>query len=185
LAFTAAKSYGQADETAGLWMLSVRDKKTTVFAENPRSDFGRAVFSPNGYWLAYQERDGRGPWQIYVQQYPATTNKYQISRDGNYNRHPAWSSDGKELFYIAGAGSAVVDVSLTCDPNFSFSVLPSLPRPFSPGVAPNIRNYDILPDGKHFLGVVPAGQLQASATAPQLQVVLNWFEEVKKRFSSR
>ena len=188
LAFTAVttETFGLNNESAGLWTLSMRDKKTSIFADGPTSDFGRAVFSPNGRWLAYQDREGRGAWNIYVQQYPATASKYQISREGNYNRHPVWSSDGKEIFYIAGVGSAVDDVSVALQPNFTFSELPPLPRPFTPGVAPLVRNFDVLPDGKHFVGVVSAGQSQSSvAAAPQLHVVLNWFEEVKQRFSSR
>ena len=186
LAFTVAKNYSAATEKATLWMLSVRDKRATVFGESPVSDYGRAVFSPDGHWLTYQDREGAGAWQIYVQPFPATASKYQISREGNYNRHPVWSPDGKEIFYIAGVGSAVDDVSVTLQPSFTSSALTALPRPFTPGVAPQVRNYDVLPDGKHFLGVVPAGQPQAgAAAAPQLQVVLNWSEEVKQSLSSR
>jgi hypothetical protein len=46
----------------------------------------------------------------------------------------------------------------------------------------NVRTYDVLPDGKHFVGVVPAGQAQAGAPGmAQIQVVLNWFEDLKQR----
>jgi Tol biopolymer transport system component len=41
LAFSAARS-----ESSVLWLLSVRDKKATVFADGPESDFGRTVFRP-------------------------------------------------------------------------------------------------------------------------------------------
>jgi hypothetical protein len=45
------------------------------------------------------------------------------------------------------------------------------------------RNNDITRDGTQFLGVVAAGSAAASgaAAAPQIQVVLNWFEELKAR----
>jgi len=48
------------------------------------------------------------------------------------------------------------------------------------------RNNDITHDGKRFLGVVAAGQI-ASGTpaAPQIQVVLNWFEELKARVPTK
>jgi len=43
------------------------------------------------------------------------------------------------------------------------------------------RNYDLMPDGR-MLGVVSAGQSQpAGPTTPQIQVVLDWFEELKAR----
>ena len=53
---------------------------------------------------------------------------------------------------------------------------------FTTAVPTSVRTYDILPDGKHFIGVVPAGQARSGpASAPQIQVVLNWFEDVKQR----
>jgi hypothetical protein len=53
---------------------------------------------------------------------------------------------------------------------------------FTTAVPASVRTYDILPDGKHFIGVVPAGQAQTgAASAPQIQVVLNWFEDVTQR----
>jgi hypothetical protein len=43
------------------------------------------------------------------------------------------------------------------------------------------RNFDTMPDGR-ILGVIAAGQSQSAAWAvPQIQVVLNWFEELKAR----
>jgi hypothetical protein len=53
-----------------------------------------------------------------------------------------------------------------------------------------VRTYDILPDGQHFIGTVPAGQAQTASgavapTGPQIQVVLNWFEDVKQRVPGR
>jgi hypothetical protein len=39
-----------------------------------------------------------------------------------------------------------------------------------------------MPDGQHLLEVIDAGQGQTGApSAPQIQVVLNWFEELKQR----
>ena len=50
------------------------------------------------------------------------------------------------------------------------------------------RNNDITRDGKQFLGVVAAGQAataSGAAAAPQIQVVLNWFEELKARVPTK
>ena len=42
------------------------------------------------------------------------------------------------------------------------------------------RSWDISRDGR-FLGIIDAAQAQAPApAAPQIQVVLNWFEELKR-----
>jgi hypothetical protein len=48
------------------------------------------------------------------------------------------------------------------------------------------RNNDITLDGKRFLGVVAAGETASGApAAPQIQVVLNWFEELKARVPTK
>jgi hypothetical protein len=41
-----------------------------------------------------------------------------------------------------------------------------------------------MPDGR-ILAVVPAGQSQSASATPQIQVVLNWFEELKARVPVR
>ena len=47
--------------------------------------------------------------------------------------------------------------------------------------APSVpRQYDITPDGK-MIGLIPANQPQTGAAAGQIQVVLNWFEELNQR----
>ncbi len=42
-----------------------------------------------------------------------------------------------------------------------------------------LTNYDVSPDGQRFLMVKPSEQAQAAPT--QINVVLNWFEELKQR----
>jgi hypothetical protein len=50
------------------------------------------------------------------------------------------------------------------------------PYELSPATSPN---YDVSADGQRFLMLKPA---EASETAPtQINVVLNWFEELKRR----
>jgi serine/threonine protein kinase/Tol biopolymer transport system component len=56
--------------------------------------------SPNGRWMAYAS-DESGELQVYVQPFPATGEKRQISNDGG--SEPRWRRDGKELFYIASS----------------------------------------------------------------------------------
>jgi hypothetical protein len=49
----------------------------------------------------------------------------------------------------------------------------------------NWRDYDISPDGKQFLVMLPRGAANSdSPQALQIQVVLNWFEELKQRMSA-
>jgi hypothetical protein len=46
----------------------------------------------------------------------------------------------------------------------------------TPGAFPN---YDVSPDGQRFLMLKPTEQAQAAPT--QINVVLNWFEELKQK----
>ena len=54
--------------------------------------------SPNGRWLAYAS-DESGELQVYVQPFPVSGEKRQVSPDGG--SEPRWRRDGSELFYLA------------------------------------------------------------------------------------
>jgi eukaryotic-like serine/threonine-protein kinase len=173
LSFTAVKSAAEA----AVWIYSLNDKKATVFAQAESKNVARSAFSPDSRWLTYQSNE-MGRNQIWVQPFPATGAKYLIVDGGQ----PFWSLDGKELFYNAGAGLTAV-VNITTRPNVAFSEAMSLPRGLTNRNPANYpRNSDITPDGKHFIGVIDAVQTQSgSQSAPQIQVVLNCFSELRQR----
>ena len=77
-------------------------------------------------------------------------------------------------------------MSVTTKPSFSFGSPVITPRVFVERGPSIERPYDVMPDGR-FLAVVPAGQSTASGApaAPQIQVVLNWFEELKRRVPTK
>jgi serine/threonine protein kinase/Tol biopolymer transport system component len=56
-----------------------------------------AQLSPDGRWIAYSSTESDG-YNVFVQPYPTTGAKYQISTAGG--RQPLWRRDGKELFYV-------------------------------------------------------------------------------------
>jgi hypothetical protein len=96
-----------------------------------------------------------------------------------------WSPDGKELFYIPGPRQ-LASVRVTTQPGFTAGTVnrQSIESRDSPFEAPLYeRNYDIAPDGRRFVRVVDAVNPlpSAPATRAALQVVLNCFEEVKRR----
>ncbi|MCA1559546.1 MAG: hypothetical protein LC753_05105, partial [Acidobacteria bacterium] len=90
--------------------------------------------------------------------------------------HPLWSPDRKELFYSSGS-LYVVTVTTTRGIEFSSPVLSN--RPFQNPGPTAARSYDIMPDGLRLIGIVPSGQGQTGMSA-QIQVVLNWFDELKR-----
>ena len=58
-----------------------------------------ARFSPDDRWVAYASNES-GQAQVYVQPFPPTGAKWQISTDGG--TEPKWSGDGRELYYFSG-----------------------------------------------------------------------------------
>ena len=173
--------------SSAVWTYSVRDKKATVFAASTKPFLGRSVFSPNGRWLAYQESSVEEN-QIYIQPYPPTGAKYQVPHDGS-THHPAWSPDGKELFFVAGNG-LFDSVTVATQPSLTFGTPVRAPKAgFRTFQASTVRTYDVLPDGQHFIGTAlaqaPAGNSAGRPAPPQIQVVLNWFEDVRQRASGR
>jgi eukaryotic-like serine/threonine-protein kinase len=164
---------------ATVWILSLQDKKPTPLPDTKSSLLGASVFSPDGRWVAYQIGDPTSS-EIYVQPFPPTGAKFQVSKGGGH--HPLWSRDGKELFYLPGPGQ-FVSVRIATQPTFTFSN----PRHIADGVLKEngptfVRQYDALPDGKRFIGVVPSEPIQNAGSSPQqIDVVLNWFEEIKRR----
>jgi serine/threonine-protein kinase len=166
-----------------IWVLSFPELKTEPFNGARSTRLTNAVFSPDGRWVAYGS-DESGTDAVYVQPFPATGAKFQISR-GDVGHHALWSRDGKQLFYIPGPGRFVV-VNVTTQPSFSVSAPVPAPRAFNIGNAQTSpRNHDVGPDGR-VLGIAIAGQgASGTAAAQQINVVLNWFEELKQRVPTK
>jgi eukaryotic-like serine/threonine-protein kinase len=175
-----------------LWTFSLQDKKAEPFGGVQLAGpiLPRAVFSPDGRWVAYVS-DETGTSAVYVQPFPATGAKYPISKGQSHS--PLWSPSGKEIFYVSGgnrgpAGQLVV-MSLTTQPTFTFGNLVEVPRgglEISTGLGLNApRRFDIGPDGT-IIGTVDAKQTPSEAPAPpRIEVVLNWFEELKARVPTK
>ena len=70
---------------------------------------------------------------------------------------------------------------MTTKPGFSVSTPRTIPRPAAQLRQTMPRNYDITRDGSRFVIVVPADDSITGTSGQRLQVVLNWFEEVKQR----
>ena len=174
--FLYSVNRGPASE---LWMFSPGERKATRFGDVGSAGFPtNALFHPNGRWVAYQAGDaGSGEATLFVQPFPPTGTKYQIDRGGR----PMWSADGRQLFFVPAPGQFRV-VNVTLEPTFATTAPTHLPRPFglSPPASP--RNYDILPDGR-IVGINSAGDPGAASVA-QINVVQNWFEELKARVTT-
>jgi len=178
LAFTRLAPAAAAE----LWVLRLDDQSATgsgatasVFTRTRAAD-GAPQLSPDGRWMAYASEES-GRREIYVQAYPGPGGRWQVSSDGA--NEPLWSANGRELFYRSGDRMMAVDIST--DGEF----LAGKPRQLFEGSyvrasAGYVRaQYDVSPDGQRFL-MLKAVQQKAEPLT-QIQVVLNWSDELKRR----
>jgi serine/threonine-protein kinase len=163
-----------------LWILSVPDRTTARF-DSLETVMPRGVAaSPDGRWIAYvgSSSIGGATAGVYVQPVPATGATYQIS-ERNTGQMPVWSADGREIIFIPGGGS-LASVRVEMRAGFSFGKPTPLRRGFTENLGPVFeRNYDVMPDGR-FVGFAAPGQNQIATLAGQINVVLNWHEELNR-----
>jgi serine/threonine protein kinase len=125
------------------------------------------AFSPDGRWIAYVS-DESGRDEIYVQAFPLSGEKHEISTGGG--SEPYWKEDGRELFYMA-ADRNLMAVPVT----LGTTITPGTPKALFPVPASALRHsYAVTADGQRFLVTRSAGEM------PPITVVLNWQAELKK-----
>jgi eukaryotic-like serine/threonine-protein kinase len=157
-----------------LWLLSVEgDRKPRPFLATPALERG-GFFSPDGRWIAYVSNETGQP-EVYIQSFPGPGGRWQVSTEGGVQ--PLWARSGKEIFYRNG--EKVMVVAVETQPTFHLSKPKLLFEGRFLGTSPadiGYPLYDVMPDGKHFV------MIQGDESAgTQIQVVLNWAEELKAK----
>jgi eukaryotic-like serine/threonine-protein kinase len=118
------------------------------------------ALSPDGHWLAYQS-DESGRLEVYVRPYPVSGGRVPVSVLGG--TEPAWSRDGRELYYRSSDTMMVATVTLR--PTFGVTARRNLfNSPFLRGTL--LREYDVAPDGQRFVMV-------RGGTAPSTLIALH------------
>jgi serine/threonine-protein kinase len=141
------------------------------FAETPFRE-GAPTFSPDGRWIAFAS-DQSGRAEIYMRPFPGPGEEWTISTAGG--NEPVWARKAGRLFYRQG--DAMMAVDITTAP----AVVVGKPRRLFD--RPYYRsssfwpNYDVTPDGRRLL-MIKGG---APGDSRRINVVLNWFEELKQR----
>lgn len=169
------------DKTATLWTLSLGNKTTARFDSVESFMSSTAAWSPDGKWIAYSTEDNAAAnIGLIVQPFPATGEKHEITR--SRGRFPTWSHDGRELFYFVGPNQMEeVDVS---GPPFAISTGTPL-QAAGPMLlhSTRVRPFDVMPDGKRFIGLV--GATDTGDLSPRIEVVVNWQEELTARVPTK
>jgi serine/threonine protein kinase/Tol biopolymer transport system component len=155
-----------------LWVLSVSDHKWEAFLQTPANET-RGVFSPNGRWVAY-ESDESGKKEIYVQSFPASGAKWQISVSGGTQAR--WGRDGKELFYLSGERRITSVEANTEAATFTHGTPKTrLDTPILRGEDHPGTQYVVSADGRLLVNTVP----EERPDSP-ISVMVNWTAVLKK-----
>jgi serine/threonine-protein kinase len=147
-----------------------------------RFDERNGIVSPDGRWLAY-ESDAAGRLEVYVRPFPNTAEgQWLVSTAGG--SQPLWARNGAELFYVALDGTLMavpVEVRSTAwNAGAPAKILEA--RYFTGGFGSLTlgRTYDVSPDGRRFLMIKQGDAGSQTSAPPQIIVVQNWLEELKR-----
>ena len=152
-----------------LWVLPFGGEARPLVADPKFNERGGA-FSPDGTSFAFiSNMSGRD--EVYVDPFPGPGQRVQISSDGGLQ--PVWSRDGRELFYRQGDTLMAVPVQFRPFHAGAPQKRLDMPRALY-GLDPYRPEYDVAADGR-ILTVRRDG-------VPEIHVVLNWAEELRRAF---
>jgi serine/threonine protein kinase/Tol biopolymer transport system component len=161
---------------SGIYQLSTTgrsDTKPTAFLTSSAGDLAGSAVSPDGRWLAFVSSEAGQRIEVFVQSLQDGGGRMQVSTNGGQNPH--WSPDGRTIYYLQGADTLAVSVET------SGGLAVGKPRRlFAQQLALQF-------DSQQYFAVGTDGRLlmmrpnDDRAQTPELRVVLNWVEELKRR----
>jgi hypothetical protein len=117
---------------------------------------------------------------IYVRPFPdVSKGQWQVTTAGG--TRPLWGKTDKELFYFASDGSLMRVAGEANGATWRAGTATKVfePRYFTGASNLGGTSYDISPDDRRFLMIKGADSAQGAVT-PQIVVVKNWMEELKR-----
>jgi eukaryotic-like serine/threonine-protein kinase len=127
--------------------------------------------SPDGRWVAFVTNES-GRDEVVVQPFPGPGGRVQVS--SNDGTEPLWSRDGRRLFY-RGSGH-IMAATVAAGPGFAIAARDSvLVDQFLYAANPH-PNWDVMPDGKHFIFLEPTD-------AGEMTVTANWLPVLRARMA--
>jgi eukaryotic-like serine/threonine-protein kinase len=151
------------------WAVEVTGERKAFPVLNQKFNDYRARFSPDGHWISYTSNE-TGRQEIYVQGFPPSGEKKQISVDGG--NYAYWRQDGREIIFDSADGKMMaVDIKL------GTPLQVGVPRELFklPGLIYSSR-YAITPDAQRLLFPLAP----QSSDRPTITIVLNWTLDLRK-----
>jgi len=161
--------HGKTGEDIVLVRLDGDGKPETLVGS--RFDEIQATLSPDDRLLAFTS-DETGRSEVFVASFPNTSRKWQVSTEGG--REPMWARDGSELFFRDGDKMLSVGIRMGPELALGKPVLLFEGRYARGG---EVANYDVAPNGEGFIMIRHEG---GGTTPVELEVVLNWFDELER-----
>jgi eukaryotic-like serine/threonine-protein kinase len=156
--------FAEIRKSADIWMMPLDTRKPQLLLGNDFHENFPAV-SPDGRWLAYASMESGRP-EVYLTAFPKPAGTWQVSVSGGIN--PRWMPNGREIVYTWEGKWYIVPIETEPRPR------PGKPRLLFEGDYDD--EYDIARDGR--IAVI---RNSAPATAREINVVLNFGEELKRR----
>jgi Tol biopolymer transport system component len=141
-------------------------KPLPVFGREFAERQGR--LSPDSRLLAYMSNESSRQSQVFVQPFPPTGARWQVSPSGG--NEPRWRADGKELYYLSGNKLMAADVK-TDGVGFEAGVPRTLFEARFVSFLGRRNRYAIARDGRFLLNVMPE---QTPIERSSITVLVNW-----------
>ena len=163
---------GEGAKQLSLWSIPVAgDSKPIAIIQPPSAQSNILYYrvSPDGHWVAYNS-DESGQWEVYLTTFPEGKGKWRVSTNGG--GFPAWSGNGKEIFYNNLADDFFVCTITTKGSEVVVGKPQLLFHASTPGIG---VSFDVSSDGKRLL----VNHADEETQAP-LHLLTNWLAELKK-----
>ena len=128
--------------------------------------------------MAYTTAES-GQYEVFVTPFPNVGDgRWRVSQDGGLA--PQWGPDSRELFFQTRDGTIMVAANET-ESAFAGTPVPLFGQPYWIGSNRYpARAFDISPDGQRLLVIKAGATTDATGEEPEIHVVLNWTEELRR-----
>lgn len=164
--------WGDGEKMVSLWFVPVAGNAKPVAVVQPPSTQSNVFayrVSPDGHWIAYAS-DESGQLEIYITSFPDGKGKWRVS--ANSGTYPAWSGNGRELFFETVTNDYFVCSITAKGLDLTVGAPERLFHTSTPGIG---TSYDVSSDGKRLL----VNRSEEEVQAP-LQLNTNWLAELEK-----